>query len=292
MSFRRTTLAALVLVGVPSLSQAAPAWQSARPSQTGDSPAKPQDRLGTGQQNTLDTSAGLDALVTDRPDATESPETVAPGRFQLESGYTFTNVEGVRTHTLGEFLLRVGVRDNIELRFGLNSYALVRGGALRADGLENFSVGAKIRVVSGGGVGHARPTVAILVGTSIPTGSDTIDGSSAQPEARIAAAWDLSEVVSVATNLIWSSIKGDALDERFNEWGVSLALGYVLSDRWGAYLEYFGAYPSAGRGTEDFVNAGLTYLISNDLQLDARVGYGLNDRDDDFFVGAGTAIRW
>ncbi len=292
MSFVHTALAALLIVGAPSLSQAAPAWQSARLSEPPESAPEPPDQSDTGQQNMLDTSAGLDALVTDRPDATESPETIAAGRFQLETGYTFTSLESVRTHTLGEFLLRVGVHDNIELRFGLNSYALVRGGAVTADGLENFGVGAKFRLLSGGGVGHARPTIAILVGTSIPTGSDEIDASSAHPEARIAAGWDLSEVVSVSTNLIWSSIKDDALDERFSEWGVSLALGYVLSDRWGAYLEYFGAYPSGGRDTEDFVNAGLTYLISNDLQLDARVGYGLNDRDDDFFVGVGTAVRW
>ncbi|MFQ5990494.1 MAG: hypothetical protein ACE5K9_11330 [Candidatus Methylomirabilales bacterium] len=31
-----------------------------------------------------------DPLVTDRPDFTESTETVAPGRFQIEAGYTFS----------------------------------------------------------------------------------------------------------------------------------------------------------------------------------------------------------
>ncbi len=292
MPFLRTALPALLLIAAPSLARALPAWQSAGGSKPPDSVVEPADSPGTGQQDVVESSVGLEALVTDRPDATESSETVARGRFQLETGYTFARVEDVRTHTFGEFLLRIGVHDNVELRLGLNSYALVRGGALRADGLENLGLGVKVRVLSGGGVGHARPTIAILAGTSIPTGSADVNASSAHPEARIAAAWDLSEVVSLSTNLIWASIKDDVLDERLSEWGVSLALGYGLSDRWAAYLEYFGAYPSGGRDTESFVNSGLTYLLSNDLQLDARVGYGLNDRDEDFFFGVGTAVRW
>ena len=57
-------------------------------------------------------------------------------------------------------------------------------------------------------------------------------------------------------------------------------------------FEYFGAYPAGEHDSENYLNGGVTYLINNDLQLDGRVGYGLNGRDDDFFVGFGTAVRW
>ena len=59
-------------------------------------------------------------MVTDRPDATESAITVAPGVFQLEFGYTFGEIESVSVHNLGEVLLRVGVADMLELRLGVN----------------------------------------------------------------------------------------------------------------------------------------------------------------------------
>ena len=65
-------------------------------------------------------------MVTDRPDATESAVTVGVGVFQLESGYTFDKADGVRIHSLGEILLRVGVADILELRFGINSYQWAR----------------------------------------------------------------------------------------------------------------------------------------------------------------------
>lgn len=265
----RAALSILLLVGFHGAAAAAPSWQQE------------------------EAAPNAEPLVTDRPDATESPETVGLGRFQLESGYTLTSSGNVDVHSLGEFLLRIGVlQEDIEVRLGFNSLALVRGGGTNASGLQNFGIGAKVRVLSGGGVGHARPTVAVLVGTSIPTGSDEIDAPTAQPEARLAAAWDLSQVVSLSTNLVWTSVKEDEFDDRHAAWGLSLALGYGLSERWGAYFEYFGAYPTGARDSENFLNSGLTYLISNDLQLDGRVGRGLNGRDDDFFVGFGTAVRW
>jgi hypothetical protein len=271
MSVVRTTLAALLMVSAPALCDATPAWQ--------------QEEEGA--------AAEPGALVTDRPDATESPETVGRGRFQLETGYTFASLGEVDVHSVGEFLMRIGVlHENVEFRLAFNSYTLVRGGGSNDGGIQNLGIGAKFRLLSGGGVGHARPTVALLVGTTIPTASEEVEARTARPAARLAAAWDLSEVVSVASNVAWSSVKEDQTDQRHDVWGFSLALGYGLSDRWGAYLEYFGLYPTGERDSENFANTGLTYLINNDLQLDARVGYGLDGRDDDFFVGLGTAIRW
>ena len=58
-----------------------------------------------------------EALVTDRPDFTESTETVKPGRFQLEGGYTFTRIgSNKRTHagrvtTTGRGLAELGTAD-------------------------------------------------------------------------------------------------------------------------------------------------------------------------------------
>ncbi len=71
-------------------------------------------------------STAQEALVTDRPDFTESTETVKLGRFQLEGGYTFTRIDNNKEHTLGELLLRIGARQRLELRIGISSYALTR----------------------------------------------------------------------------------------------------------------------------------------------------------------------
>jgi hypothetical protein len=40
------------------------------------------------------------------------------------------------------------------------------------------------------------------------------------------------------------------------------------------------------------VNGGISFLINNDLIVDARIGTGLNDADPDWFAGIGGAIRF
>jgi hypothetical protein len=40
------------------------------------------------------------------------------------------------------------------------------------------------------------------------------------------------------------------------------------------------------------MDGGLTYKVSNDLQLDVRVGKGISGASDDYFVGTGAVVRW
>lgn len=64
-------------------------------------------------------------LVTNRPDQTESSETVGPGYVQFEFGWTHSedNEDGeVTSDSLPETLVRVGVADGLELRFGFDGF--------------------------------------------------------------------------------------------------------------------------------------------------------------------------
>ena len=238
--------------------------------------------------------AGSPPMVTDRPDATESAVTVAPGTFQLESGYTYGKIEGIAVHNLGEILLRIGVTDSVEVRLGANSYQWVRASRATEQGLEDSTLGVKIKLVdSGGGSGFGSPQVAVLASTTLPTGASLLTQEKVQPEVRFAVAWDLSERFALGTNIVYVYGNDVLVDERFHQGGSTLALGYALTDRVGAYVEYFGVYPVLKDGpSENYVNGGTTFLIDQNFQLDARVGYGLNGLEDDFFVGFGSGVRW
>lgn len=244
------------------------------------------------QQPSQGEAESAEPLVTDRPDATESTETVAAGRFQLESGYTYDRLEGETTHSLGELLLRVGVLDRMEVRFGFNSYQWVRFAGATLAGVEDAEIGMKVGLVEGDpGHGFDRPTVALLVSASLPTGSSVFREHGVQPELRGAVAWDLSERLGLSSNLAWGWASEE--DMRFQQGAASLALGYGWTDRVGTFLEYFGTYPESRGGPHvHFVNGGATYLLDADAQLDARLGVGLNGRDDDYFFGFGSAWRW
>jgi hypothetical protein len=71
-------------------------------------------------------------------------------------------------------------------------------------------------------------------------------------------------------------------------------LGYKLTEKWGAYIEYFGFVPASDDGPNaSFFDGGFTYLVTNDLQLDARAGVGVFNADSpDYFTGVGVSWRW
>jgi len=63
-------------------------------------------------------------LITDRPDATESPSTVPVGTLQIETGAFYTSFEeaDIKHEVIGynTTLLRYGILDNLEIRLGWN----------------------------------------------------------------------------------------------------------------------------------------------------------------------------
>lgn len=225
-------------------------------------------------------------LITDRPDFTESASAVAPGHVQLEAGYTFTHIDDVDEHTLGELLFRIGLWDRFEGRIGVNSIAWVNDGD--ETGIEDPSLGVKAELVTAQG---GRPAIAILIGSTVPIGDDDIGEDDWQPGVTGAFAWDLSDRLGLGVNVGYTYASED--DERFDQGSASVALGVGITERTGAYVETFTIFP-AGDDTDDDVtlNGGITYLVNNSFQLDARVGAGLTDDAPDVFVGFGVARRW
>lgn len=71
-------------------------------------------------------------------------------------------------------------------------------------------------------------------------------------------------------------------------------MGYKLTEKWGTYIEYFGFVPASKDGpNKSFFDGGFTYLVNDDLQLDARAGIGaFNGESPDYFVGIGMSWRF
>lgn len=230
-------------------------------------------------------------LVTDRPDFTESADTIAPGRVQLETGYTFTDEErDTETHAWGEVLVRIGLSRSVELRLGLNSYLQTSRPGEDLSGLEDSSVGVKIKLQDSR-PGSARPQVALILGAALPTGSSEYRASHAQPGSALALGWGLSPRLGLGANVNYAYLSEEG--EQFGELAGSLALGYALSHRVGGYIEYFGFNPQSRGGPDThFLNGGFTWLLTSNAQLDARAGIGLNSAAADYFVGVGAAWRW
>lgn len=62
------------------------------------------------------------------------------------------------------------------------------------------------------------------------------------------------------------------------------------NDRLGAYVGYASFY--SDEPTKDWVETGITYLLTPNTQLDTNVGWQINEDGDRFFIGIGVARRF
>lgn len=235
--------------------------------------------------------ASDDPLVTDRPDFTESAVSVAPGQFQLEAGATYTTSTTVfSTHvderTLGEVLLRIGLVERIELRIGAGSFLDLDTSNRDRSGWSDPSLGVKIEL-------PFRPAggdTALLVTAGLPAPGD-VGSDGTVPSAVLAAGWDLTDRLSLGANLGYAHERAD--DERFGQIFASAALGAAAGDRLGLFAEVFRfSREELGGDDRTYADAGATWLLRPDLQLDLRAGRALDGPERPRFVGAGVAVRW
>lgn len=244
-------------------------------------------RAGATPQN------AVEPLITDRPDFTESTETVPTGMTQVEGGYTYSRAGQEKQHSYGELLIRHALGHKTELRLEVPSYARMHGPPGKASGFEDGSIGFKVMIAKGSDKpGLKRPRVSLIGATSLPIGSRDFRERKLQPEVKLLLGWDLSERVALSSNLNYAYLSEDG--DRYGELSGSVSFGLSLSDRVGSYVEVFGFLPGGDRSNSKFVNGGFTYQINKDVQLDARVGCGLgNDIEGpDYFFGVGVARRF
>ncbi len=243
----------------------------------------------------------LPEMVTDRPDFTESASVVPTGHLQLEAGYTFTRDRGDeglrRDHAYPEALLRIGLTERVELRAG-QSFLTTRtvpvpsGPSDRSTGADDLYLGMKIRLFD---QRAGRPELALIAQATLPTGSDSVGARRTLPGLNVVYAWEVVPgLVSLAAST-QGNLALDAADDDYLELTQSVSIGWSLTDRVGAFTEWFASFPAARRAgvsAAHSVDAGFTVKIGPGIQWDVRAGAGLSRAADGFFAGSGVAVRY
>ncbi len=238
-------------------------------------------------------------LVTDRPDQTESSETVPPGYVQFELGWTHAEDDedtDVTSDSFPETLIRLGVAENLEFRFGFSGYIWedmdVPGGPSQdEDGAGDLEIGLKWRLWEETGL---RPQTAVLAGTTVPTGDSAFSSERFDPSIRLACSHTLTETLGLGYNLEgnWAT-EEDAAGDRDTMASVAytVVLGVALSEQLGTFVEFFGEVPTDEGKPANSFDGGFTYLIADNLQVDVLAGVGISEAAEDWFVGAGLVWR-
>ena len=237
-------------------------------------------------------AADDDALITDRPDFTESAFVVGRGTVQLETGATYTEAGPESETTLPELLIRWGITGAVELRILAPTYAWIDDGSGSSSGFLNAAIGAKIALNEGQGDGFwGRTGAALIVASTVPTGSDSVDSDAWQPSATLSLAWDLSDTIGIGTNVGWT--RPEESGDRYDSTYASVAVGVGITDKTSVFSEliWFDRERNRGPDTTTF-QAGFTHLINKDLQLDLRAARRLTDEGPDLLVGIGASARF
>lgn len=220
-------------------------------------------------------------IVPDRPGLGDGVHGVASGVFQLETGVEVADRGPDTEWSLGQAVLRFGAGP-LELRALLDSYVLRRGG-VDDQGFRDVAVGAKVGVAEDA---RERARLSALGTLSLPTGSSGFGTDQATAGATALGEWTPGGgPVSVAANagVTLPLERGDPA------WRLVVTPGASIDgvEGLGAYGGWAGFF--AGGGDRHWLEAGLTYLLDRETQLDLNGGWSPDG--DHAFLGMGLARR-
>ena len=231
-------------------------------------------------------------LETDRDSFTPCMTTVGDRILVVESAYSFIeNRDRKETHSFPELLLRYGISEWFELRFGYN-YEVGGTGELEIDGFEGLeqestiSYGMKAQISEQSG--WIPRSIVIAQGFTPTNGEET----ATQFVATYGFGWELFNFIRWDSSIRYGTLKEE--EDRFSEWAPSTILRMPFWERWNAHIEYF-AITTDGRENElneGFVSPGVHCLVTPNLELGVRIGWGGTQDAPNFFANAGFGWRY
>lgn len=229
----------------------------------------------------------MPSIKTDRPDQTETPHLVPDGYFQMELGFSITDTDPGFLYNYPSALWKYGVTDNFELRLQTDFVTIQEEGEADENGFLPISVGFKSRLSEQKGI---LPKMSFIGSVRLPgVVSEEFEIEYLAPQTRLAFEHVVSDWFNVSYNvgLFWNGQDPEPSVL------YTLSTGFALTKRLGLFAEVYGETPQ--RDSEDlplYANAGLTYLVGNDFQLDVSASQGITDNAPLRYVAAGFSYRF
>jgi hypothetical protein len=238
-------------------------------------------------------------LDTDRDAFTPATRPVAAGHVLTEASYTFIDNRGTpATNSFPELLVRLGATERFEWRFGFNYEAGSGGSVVTAvevgEGIEGDELASESNVLYGFKAlvteqGGWLPRSSAIVEAFTPLSGD-VWGT--EPAITYVFGWELSNEWRFDAAIRY--VLADSMEGRFNKWMPSTVLRMPITDRWEVHAECFGSWSD---GLEDesvrpFVGPGTHFMITPNLEIGCRMGWGLTQDAASYFVDSGLGWRF
>ena len=244
-------------------------------------------------------------MTTDRPDTTESPFTVDAGHVQIETnlfGYARSRPEEDGTVTDSyEFAttnIRIGLTNNTEINVVWQPHGSVHThrpdpvGTLRQSGIGGVDIRGKVNLWGNDTFEKTGSALALLPFVTLPTDEDNgISPEHVEGGLIVPLTLALPHKFGLGLNggVVW--VKDDDAAGYQAEYLASASLAYEWTDKLGTYYEVAANFSTDDpRGDVVVLGTGVTYAVTENLQLDAGVNFGVTSAADRFnpFVGVST----
>lgn len=242
-------------------------------------------------------------MSTDRPDTTESAYTVDAGHFQVEMSFVDFSYDrhNKDSHTRRGFaaapvLLKAGLLNNVDLQIGIDPYTREKttdratGSSETIEGFGDTIARLKVNLWGNDGGDTA---FAIMPLVKLPTADNDMGNGNVEGGFISVLAVELSNEFSSAFMIEFDSNRSAADDRYVVDLVHTATVGRNIIGDLGGYVEYAGFMNL--NGDEDYrgyFDAGLTYGLTPDIQLDTGVRVGLTKAADDLGLFAGISLRY
>lgn len=252
-------------------------------------------------------------LSTDRPDKTESPYTVDAGHFQVEMDILTYTVDRnnpeksdtrVTSWSVTSMNLKTGLLNNVDLQLVLSPYNWERTKARTdedGDGVQEIAIEEKsgfgdivtrLKINLWGNDG-GNTAFALMPYVKFPTnenalGNDDVEGGLIVPLAvELPAGWGMGLMTQ------FDFIKNSSYDNYHTEFVNTVTFSHDIIGNLGGYIEFFSMVSTEpNTGVVGTLDLGLTYALTENIQLDTGVNIGVTRAADDLNPFLGISARF
>ena len=243
-------------------------------------------------------------MSPDRPDKTDSPNTLDAGHFQLEmdfANFTYDTPNSERGNVKSEnyqiapMNLKIGVFNNADFQLVLSPYQEQRiedkttGTVEHQSGFGDITPRVKVNLIGNDGGFFA---LALIPFIKFPRAQDHLDDGAVEGGVGIPYAFDVPNWdVGFQTTV---SINHDAADNGCHaEIANSVSIGHAVIGKLSYHVEFFSSVST--EQNSDWVgtfDTWLTYQINKNLVFDGGVYIGVTESADDWHPWVGMTWRY
>jgi hypothetical protein len=247
-------------------------------------------------------------MSTDRPDTTESPHTVDAGHFQIEFSFVDwtqdrRNEDRVTTRSLAvaPVLMKFGVLNNVDVQIGLEPYTHTRTRDRAAGDTEvagcfgDTLVRVKLNVWGNDASDETMggTSLAVMPFVSVPTATDGLGSGHTDWGIIVPFGLELPGEFDLGAMIEFDVSRSAADDRSVVDFVHTITIGHALAGDLSGYVEYAGfANLNHDEHYRGYLDVGLTYALTRDVQLDAGARFGLTEASDDIGLFVGMSLRF